>query len=89
MTGDAADATVVVADPTGPAARPTAPPVGPAQPLTAAYCAERAAAAIHTAETAPLGPQESWLLCAERWHALAVAMATNLITRPRDPDDAR
>lgn len=69
-------------------ALPQPPPVGAAAPLTAAYCAERAAYAIHLAEAAPFGPNEIWLQSATAWHALAAAMATHqAMARPRDPDN--
>jgi hypothetical protein len=73
--------------------RPQAPPLGPADPLSAAYCAERAAQSVHQAEVAPFGPNEMWLQCADRWIALAAAVASSpVMARPRDnnnPDTRR
>jgi hypothetical protein len=60
------------------------PPVGAAEPLTAAYCAERAAYAIHWAE---ISSTADWLSVADQWRRLAEAMATSTaLARPRDPN---
>lgn len=76
--------------------------VGAAHPLSAPYCAERAAAAIARAEqcdnlagpagaeTGVGGPGALLLAAADRWMALAAAMATHptLARRPeRDTDE--
>lgn len=68
-----------------------APPVGTAEPLTAAYCAERAARLIHQAEVVggnTFLTSSGLLSCAQAWRELAVAMASHLpvMHRPRDPD---
>lgn len=67
------------------------PPVGPATPLTAAYCAERAAAAVHSAEECDDPHRASTLLdCARHWRDLAEKMATHApMTRRPDRDDRR
>jgi hypothetical protein len=70
---------------------PTAPAVGAAAPLTAAYCAERAAAAIHRAEESSLGGNRlghrAGLHAADRWMGLAALMAQHIGTnRPREDD---
>lgn len=74
----------------GPAASPPAPTIGTADPLSAAYCAERAAAAIHHAEQANFGPDVSWLDCAKAWRELGESMNANVgMVRPRNPDSDR
>lgn len=49
------------------AGQPEAPRVGPAHPLTAAYCAERAAQAVHYGQ----------IDAADRWTTLASLLANN------------
>lgn len=73
---------------TEPATTPATPPVGAASPLTAAYCAERAAAAIHAAETIGGHPTgQAYLKAADRWAHLGELMAQNVgMNRPRDDD---
>lgn len=71
------------------AQRVPAPPLGAADPLSAAYCAERAAAAIHAAEHADDPARVDVLLgCAGRWRDLAEKLATHpAMSRPRDRDN--
>lgn len=61
-------------------------------PLTAAYCAERAAAAIGEAERAVSNHYDlrRWLAAARHWQGLAVALATHpAMSRPREPSNDR
>lgn len=62
--------------------------VGDAAPLTAAYCAERAARCIDAAERADLHVDRAAMLaCAEKWRHLGETMASLLgmvRQRPRD-----
>lgn len=63
---------------------------GDGVPLSSAYCAERAAAAIHRAEREPDPAGQRWLQCAEHWRTLACSLATNAaMNRPRDDRDDR
>jgi hypothetical protein len=63
------------------------------EPLSPAYCAERAADAIRRAEQATGGDVEETcrlLDCADAWRDLGVAMSHNpSMIRPRDDDRAR
>jgi len=66
------------------------PVVGPGNPLTAAYCAERAADAILRAEPCPEPIAGILLSAADRWRALGEALATNpAMSRPREDNDDR
>lgn len=66
-----------------------APHIGTPFPLTAAYCAERAAFALMRAETTA-ETHARLLACADQWRQLAEAMASNLgMTRPREDRDDR
>lgn len=67
------------------------PGLGTAHPLSAPYCAERAAFAISRAETAPSADIAGQLLgAAEQWRHLATAMATNAtLNRPKEDDRNR
>lgn len=68
-----------------------APQAGPATPLTAAYCAERAALALHTAAgPAPGEFVAAQVHVADGWRRLAELLATHPgANRPRDDDDNR
>lgn len=69
---------------------PPTPEIGPATPLTAAYCAERAALAVHHAETAGgRDPAMTWLEAADRWINLGRAMSSNqgMCQRPPERDN--
>ncbi len=56
--------------------------------LTAAYCAERAAAALHRAEAEGGGFNGVLLVVAEHWRHLAVAMSQNIgLARPPKTDN--
>lgn len=67
------------------------PGLGTAHPLSAPYCAERAAFAISRAETAPSHQIAGQLLsAAEQWRHLATAMATHApLNRPKEDDRNR
>jgi hypothetical protein len=76
-----------------PAAGPETP-TGVRAPLSAAFCAERAAAAITRAEAFGNSGDDYrsrlMLAAATAWRDLGCAMATNsAMNRPRDPDDRR
>lgn len=67
-------------------------PVASVDPLTAAYCATRAAYAIEAAEAAAATDGRGarrWLACAAAWQSLAVQLATVSGLWPRDTDDDR
>lgn len=75
-----------------PTARPDAPGPGGGDPapLSAAYCAERAAACIKVAETTDLHDAARWLDCARGWRELGCSMATNpTMNRPREEGPRR
>ncbi len=75
------------ADAVGPALGPPPVDVGDGR-LTAAYCAERAASALHRAEVHGPGYNDVLLKTADRWSQLAIAMSQNVgLTRPAKPDN--